>query len=50
MCIRDRAKPSYAPLNTEALRVIKAMPKWKPGQEKGKPARTVVAIPIVFAL
>ncbi|NPD80405.1 energy transducer TonB [Prevotella sp. PINT] len=44
------AQPSYAPLNTEALRVIKAMPKWKPGQEKGKPARTVVAIPIVFAL
>lgn len=36
--------------NQEAMRVIKLMPKWKPGTNHGKPVRTVVAVPIVFAL
>ncbi|MCM1079274.1 MAG: TonB family protein [Bacteroidales bacterium] len=44
------AVPTHTPLDNEALRVIKAMPKWKAGENKGKPVRTVVAIPIVFAL
>jgi protein TonB len=37
-------------LDAEALRVMKMMPKWKPGQEKGKPCRTMIAIPVVFKL
>ncbi len=37
-------------LDAEALRVISNMPKWKPGLEKGKPCRTLFAIPIVFKL
>ena len=37
-------------LDAEALRVISHMPKWKPGLEKGKPCRTLFAIPIVFKL
>lgn len=41
---------THTPLDDEALRVIKAMPKWKPGENKGKPVRAVVGIPIVFAL
>lgn len=37
-------------LDREALRVVRLMPTWKPGQEKGKPCRTLFAIPIVFQL
>lgn len=37
-------------LNQEALRVLRMMPKWTPGMNHGKPCRTVVAVPIVFAL
>lgn len=43
-------KKSNDLLNTEAMRVIRMMPKWKPGKNHGKPCRTVVAVPIVFAL
>lgn len=34
----------------EALRVMRMMPKWKPGVQDGKPCRTMVCIPIVFKL
>ena len=34
----------------EALRVLKQMPRWKPGIQNGKPCRTKVCIPIVFKL
>lgn len=34
----------------EAVRVIKTMPKWKPGMQKGKPARVSYQIPINFKL
>ena len=37
-------------LDHEALRVIKLMPKWKPGVENDKPCRTLFAIPIVFKI
>ncbi|RXQ90971.1 TonB family protein [Ancylomarina salipaludis] len=37
-------------LDAEALRVIKAMPKWKPGQQRGKPVRVNYTIPINFYL
>lgn len=36
--------------NEEAVRVVSAMPKWTPGQQKGKAIRTQVQIPIVFFL
>ena len=32
----------------EALRLVKAMPKWKPGKKDGKPADIEVGIPIRF--
>lgn len=41
---------SQSMFDYEAMRVIKLMPKWKPGTDHGKPVRTVVAVPIVFAL
>lgn len=37
-------------LDNEALRVIRMMPKWKPGKYHGKPCRTYFRIPIVFKL
>lgn len=37
-------------LDREALRVVRMLPKWKPGTQKGKPCQTMVCIPIVFKL
>lgn len=37
-------------LDAEALRVIKSMPKWKPGTKKGKEVKVSYTIPINFAL
>lgn len=37
-------------LDREALRVMRMMPKWKPGIENAKPCRTLFAIPVVFKL
>lgn len=37
-------------LDREALRVIRIMPKWKPGEDHGKPCRTYFCIPVVFKL
>ena len=34
----------------EAIRVIKAMPKWKPGKDKGKTVRCRYVLPIVFRI
>lgn len=37
-------------LDAEALRVINAMPKWKPGMQRGVPVRVQYNIPISFKL
>ena len=34
----------------EAVRVVKAMPKWKPGKQRGKPVRTQFNLPVDFSL
>jgi len=34
----------------EALRVVKAMPKWSPGKQDGKPVRVQFNLPIRFSL
>ena len=39
-----------AELDQEALRVIKNMPKWKPGMQSGKAVRVKYTIPISFRL
>ena len=41
-------KPVNLHLDAEALRVINAMPKWKPGTQKGKAVRVKYTIPINF--
>lgn len=49
-----QAQPESAPtdsrLEREALRVIGMMPAWTPGKDKGEPCRTMLVLPIVFAL
>ena len=34
----------------EALRVIKSMPKWSPGKQRGKAVRVQFNLPVVFDL
>ena len=34
----------------EAVRVIKAMPRWKPGMHKGKPVSVSYVVPVNFKL
>ena len=37
-------------LDKEALRVIKAMPKWKPGLQRNKAVRVKYTVPVAFRL
>ena len=37
-------------LDKEALRVIKAMPKWTPGMQRGKAVRVKYTVPVIFRL
>ena len=34
----------------EAIRVVKSMPKWKPGKQRGKAVRVSYTLPVVFKL
>ncbi|MCL2301761.1 MAG: energy transducer TonB [Lentimicrobiaceae bacterium] len=40
----------YPELDQEAVRVVRMMPKWKPGRQMGKPVRTFYQIPIRFTI
>jgi protein TonB len=39
-----------ASLDKEAIRVISTMPKWQPGEQRGKPVRVKFTLPINFRL
>lgn len=43
-------KGVHPSLDNEALRIIKMMPKWKPGENKGKPVNVFFTMPISFKL
>ena len=45
--VRSGGDPS---LDKEAVRVIKTMPKWKPGKQRGKPVRVKFTVPVRFKL
>jgi protein TonB len=45
--VRSGGDPS---LDKEAVRVIKTMPKWKPGKQRGKPVRVKYTVPVNFKL
>lgn len=44
------ARKVFPSLDAEAVRVIKTMPKWKPGKEKGKVVRVNYTMPVVFSI
>ena len=44
------ARNVFPSLDEEAVRMVKAMPKWKPGKEKGKAVRVKFTLPVVFRL
>jgi protein TonB len=52
--IRDvkvlRGVPGGKLLDEEAVRVVKAMPPWKPGKQRGKPVSVTYNLPIRFIL
>lgn len=37
-------------LDKEAVRVLGTMPKWKPGEQRGKPVRVKYTVPVMFRL
>ena len=43
-------KSVNALLDREALRVIRMMPRWKPGVHNNQPCRTMVTVPVVFKI
>ena len=45
--VRSGGDPS---LDKEAVRVIKSMPKWKPGKQRGRPVRVKFTLPVNFKL
>ena len=45
-----KPEPSKQDLNNEAVRVVKGMPKWKPGTMDGKPVKVKYTLPILFKL
>lgn len=44
------AKQVFPSLDAEAIRVVKAMPNWTPGKEKGRVVRVKYLLPIVFRM
>ena len=47
VAVRSSGEPS---LDKEAIRVIKSMPKWKPGKQRGQPVRVKYTVPVNFRL
>jgi len=43
-------RPVHPLLDEEAVRVIAASPKWKPGEKKGEKVRVKISIPVYFEL
>ena len=46
----DAQNNALESLKTEAVKVIKAMPRWKPGKKDGKPVNVRFSLPISFRL
>lgn len=43
-------RPRHPALDKEAVRVIKAMPKWVPGRNNGQPVKVTYTLPVTFKL
>ena len=44
------SRPVFPSLDAEAIRVLKAMPKWTPGRQDGKAVRVRYVVPVRFKL
>ena len=44
------SRPVHPLLDAEALRVVREMPRWKPGRQDGKPVRVFYSVPVEFRL
>lgn len=43
-------RPRHPALDKEALRVVKAMPRWVPGRNNGQPVKVTYTLPVTFKL
>lgn len=43
-------RPRHPAIDKEALRVVKAMPKWMPGRNNGQPVKVTYTLPVTFKL
>lgn len=50
ICDEKIFKPVDPQLDAEAIRVIRSMPNWKPGMQRGKPVRVRFTLPVTFRL
>ncbi len=50
ICDECVVKPVNSQLDAEAIRVIRSMPNWKPGTQKGKAVRVRFTLPVTFRL
>lgn len=48
--VQIKKSAGHAVLDEEAMRVVKSMPAWKPGKQKGKPVNVKYYVPITFRL
>jgi len=50
LCDEEIVKGVDTALNEEVLRVVRAMPRWKPGMYNGKAVKTYYTLPVTFKL
>ena len=48
--VQIKKSAGHAVLVEEAMRVVKSMPAWEPGKQKGKPVNVKYYVPITFRL
>lgn len=48
--VHIKKSAGHAVLDEEAMRVVKSMPAWEPGKQKGKPVNVKYYVPITFRL
>lgn len=48
--VQIKKSAGHAVLDEEAMRVVKSMPAWEPGKQKGKPVNVKYYVPITFRL
>ena len=50
ICDAKVVKPVDPQLEAEAVRVVRSMPNWIPGKQRGEPVRVRFTLPVMFRL